>query len=299
MSKRESLLRYSAIINKLRRSPATLKEIVTYLENESEIQAYNLRTSQRTFQRDLEDIRSLYGLDIQYDFSKKKYHIENSANEALSDRMLEAFDTYNILRLSGGLHNFLDFEERKSGGLEYFHGLLHAIKNQLQINLKYRSFGQNSPSERKIHPYLLKEFKNRWYLIAKDLRDERIKTYALDRIFETEITRKKYINPVGYNPKEQFKHSFGIISSVDGSIPERVVLSFNRDQGRYVETLPLHHSQRILSESASELRIELTVYIAVDFIKELLSFGPDVKVIEPKELADKLKAMHQLAFEQY
>ena len=299
MSKRESLLRYSAIINKLKRSPATLKEIVSYLENESEIQAYNLRTSQRTFQRDLEDIRSLYGIDIQYDFSRKKYHIETSGNEILSGRMLEAFDTYNILRVSVGLNNFLDFEERKSGGLEYFHGLLHAIRNRFQLNLMYRSFGQDEPNLRKLHPYLLKEFKNRWYLIAKDLKNEKIKTYALDRITETEITKKKYSCPAGYDPKEQFKNSFGIISSVAGSVPKRVVLSFTRDQGRYVETLPLHHSQRILSESSTELCVELTVYIAVDFVKELLSFGPDVKVIEPKSLAEEIKKMHKRAFEQY
>ena len=66
MSKRESIGRYNLIIRKLRKSPASLGEIMAFLELESEIQGYNYIVSRRTFIRDLEDIRSLYNIDIQY-----------------------------------------------------------------------------------------------------------------------------------------------------------------------------------------------------------------------------------------
>jgi predicted DNA-binding transcriptional regulator YafY len=299
MSKRETLLRYSAIIKKLKKGPATLQEIETELELESEIQEYNLRVSQRTFQRDLDDIRSLYQINIQYNFSKKRYVIETDENEGYNDRMLEAFDTFNALNISVGLSEYIELEKRKSLGLENFHGLLHGIKTRLQINFSYQSFWQSEPFLRKVNPYLLKEFKSRWYLIAKDLRDESIKTYALDRIKDIEITKKRFAVPVLSEVKERFFNSFGIINSVDGSVPEKVVLSFSPFQGKYVKTLPLHHSQQILVDNEEELRIQLKLYIAFDFVKELISFADELNVIEPASLAKQVKEAHGRAIGRY
>ncbi|HEY0667916.1 MAG TPA: WYL domain-containing protein [Sphingobacteriaceae bacterium] len=299
MSKRETLLRHSAIIRRLKKGPASFREVENHLEVESEIQDYNLRVSQRTFQRDLDDIRSLYQINIQYDFSKKKYIIEDDENEGYNDRMLEAFDTFNALNISVGLADYIDFEKRKSLGLENFHGLLHAIKNRLQLHFSYQSFWQNEPFLRKVNPYLLKEFKSRWYLIAKDLQDESVKTYALDRIKDIEITKKRFTVPALSDFKERFSNSFGIISSVDGSVPEKVVLSFSPFQGKYVKTLPLHHSQQTLVDNEEELRIQLKLYIAFDFVKELISFADDLKVIEPASLAQQVKEAHQRAGGRY
>jgi predicted DNA-binding transcriptional regulator YafY len=73
MSQRETLIRYSTIIKKLRSGPANLKEIQLHLEKESDLQGYDLNTSARTFQRDLDDLRSVFQIDIRYDFSGKKY----------------------------------------------------------------------------------------------------------------------------------------------------------------------------------------------------------------------------------
>jgi len=71
MSKRESIARYNLVIKKLRKHPASFAEISDYLSLESELQDYNFNVSKRTFQRDLEDIRSLYNIDIQFDFSRR------------------------------------------------------------------------------------------------------------------------------------------------------------------------------------------------------------------------------------
>ena len=65
MSKREAINRYSLIIQRLRKTPATFNEISEYLSNESEIQEYNFNISKRTLKRDLEDIFSLYKIEIQ------------------------------------------------------------------------------------------------------------------------------------------------------------------------------------------------------------------------------------------
>lgn len=292
-------MRYSAIIRCLRSSAASLKEIKAYLENESNIQGYDLNISARTFQRDLDDIYSLYQIEIEYDYSRKKYLIRIAENGGFNERTLEAFETLSALTVSRDVSKYIDFEKRKSIGLENFHGLLHAIKNRLQLNFDYQSFEQDKPHLRKTNPFLLKEFRGRWYLIAKNLSDGMIKTYALDRLSNPEITKKKFRIPVEFNPRDIFKDSFGIISSVVGSIPEKVVLSIRPDQGKYLKTLPLHHSQKIIIDNETELRIQLKVYIAFDLVKELLSFGDAMKVIEPQSLIEELKEGHKCAFEQY
>ena len=75
MSKRESIARYNLIIKKLRKSSSTFEEIDDYLARESELQSYNFNVSKRTFQRDLDDIRSLFKIDIQYNYTRKYYSI--------------------------------------------------------------------------------------------------------------------------------------------------------------------------------------------------------------------------------
>lgn len=298
MSKRETILRYAAIIRCVRSAPSSLKEISAYLERESELYGFDLSISKRTFQRDVEDILSLYQAEIVYDYSIRKYLIRQ-IDESFNGRILEAFETLSVLTMSRDMSAHLDFETRKAGGLENFHGLLHAIKNRFQLNFFYQSYDQEKATLRKSNPLLLKEFKGRWYLIAKDLADETIKTYALDRLSNPEITKKRFTLSAELNPKLIFQDSFGIIHSIDGSVPERVILSFDPWQGKYVKSQPLHASQKTLVDNETEFRVELFVYVAFDLIKELLSYGPGVKVLEPASLKTEVKDLHEKAFKQY
>jgi len=108
---------------------------------------------------------------------------------------------------------------------------------------------------RVVEPYALKEFKNRWYVLANDLKDNKVKSFALDRLTELEITNKKFQLPNNFNINEHFKFSFGIISP-NGQEPQEVILSFDPFQGKYIKTLPLHESQVILKDNEQELRIK-------------------------------------------
>src|SRR5574344_1107605 len=107
MSKRESISRYNLIIKKLRKHPSTFAEIAEYLAFESELQEYNFNIGKRTFQRDLDDIRSIYNIDIQYDFSRKVYFIDYDEQPEVNERILEAFDIYNALNLTDRLSDFI------------------------------------------------------------------------------------------------------------------------------------------------------------------------------------------------
>lgn len=289
MSKRESIARYNLIIKKLRKRPATFAEIEEYLALESEIQAYNFNVSKRTFQRDRDDIRSLYNIDILFDFSKKVYYIDFDEQPEANERILEAFDTFNALNLTDRLSKHIHFEKRKPQGTENLYGVLHAIKNHTQIKFVYQKYWEDKFTERLVEPYALKEFKNRWYVLSKDLGNNKIKSFALDRLTDLEILNKKFNFPEDFDVNEHYRYCFGIISP-NGHQPQDVVLSFNAFQGKYIKSLPLHDSQQILIDNEDELRIQLKLFITHDFFMELLSFGENLKVLKPQSLIDDLKS---------
>lgn len=298
MSKRESISRYSLIIKKLRKLPATFSEIADYLAFESELQEYNFNVSKRTFQRDLEDIRSIYNIDIQYDFSKKVYFIDFEQQPEVNERILEAFDTFNALNITDRLSNYIHFEKRKPQGTENLYGLLHSIKNQVQIMFSYQKYWEDKITTRNVEPYALKEFKNRWYLLANDLKDNQVKSFALDRLTELEITKKRFNSPKDFDVNEHYKYCFGIISPNNHKLQE-VILSFDPFQGKYIKSLPLHESQEILNDDSEELLVKLTLYVTHDFLMEILSFGENVKVIAPSNLIEDVKKSYQNALNLY
>lgn len=298
MSKRESIARYILIIKKIRKHPATFAEIADYLDSESALQSYNFNVSNRTFQRDLNDICSLYNIDIKYDFSEKVYYLNFDEKEEINERVLEAFDTFSALNLADRLSNNLHFEKRRSQGTEYLHDLLHAINNQLQISFIYKKYWEDKISKRTVEPYALKEFRSRWYIISNELKDNRIKTFALDRLTDLEISKKVFQKPKDFNVNEYFKYSFGIISP-NGDKPEEIELSFDSFHGKYIKSLPFHESQQILIDNEKELRIKLTLFITHDFIMELLSYGEHVKIIKPNSLIDTLKSTYKKALKRY
>ncbi len=298
MSKRESISRYNLIIKKLRKHPASFKEISDYLALESEIQGYDFNIGIRTFQRDLEDIRSLYNIDIQYNHSKKGYQIEDDQNPQGTERILEAFDTFNALNITDRLSEYIHFENRKPQGTENLYGLLHAIKKKVQIEFRYHKFWTDEHLERTVEPYALKEFKNRWYLLARDINDEYVKSFGLDRLSELEITRRPFLLPLEFNVVEHFKYCFGIVSP-NADHPEDIILSFTPVQGKYIKSLPLHETQEILEDSEKQLLIKLKLFITRDFIMELLSYGDDVKVVEPEGLVNEIKEVYGRAAGRY
>jgi len=298
MSKRESISRYNLIIKKLRKNPATFKEIAEYLAFESELQEYNFNIGKRTFQRDLDDIRSIYNIDIQYNFSRKVYYIDFDEQPEVNERILEAFDTFNALNITDRLSNHIHFEKRRPQGTENLYGLLHAIRNHAQIKFIYQKYWEDELTHRQVEPYALKEFRSRWYVLANDLKDKKVKSFALDRLTDLEITKRKFNLPNNFDVNEHFQYSFGIISP-NKDKPQEVILSFTPFQGKYIKSLPLHESQQVLVDNELEFRIKLTLFITHDFIMELLSYGANLKVIEPISLIDELKRVFRDALNLY
>lgn len=290
MSKKDYLIRYLLIIKKLRNGRlATFSEINQYLQDEFGILDAPKNISLRTFQRDLNEIRTIFNVDIKCN-NQNQYYIAEDEQSGFNNRMMEAFDLFNSFTLGQNLQPFILFERRCGIGTENLYGLLHAIKNRLIVRFTYRKFYDETTTLREAEPYVLKEFKGRWYLLCKDKGDDYIKTFALDRIQGLEITKVKYQLPEEVIPTVHFKNSYGIMS-FDDSEPEEIVLAFDPLQGKYIKSYPLHESQQILMDDEKELRISLKVFQTHDLLMELLSFGEDMRVISPEGLVNKMKAM--------
>jgi len=287
MSTREAIGRLNLIIKKVRKYPSTYEEIEDFLEQESNFQDYTFTVSKRTFQRDLNDIRSLYDIDIRFDRSRKVYYIDSEDKSQAAERILEAFDTFNALKVADRLSDYIHFENRRSGGTENLHGLLHAIQNRFLITFSYQKFWDEKAALRKAEPLALKEFKYRWYLLANDLVKNELRVFALDRLTDLEISKRTFSYPESFNVKEYYRNSFGIIRSGDQPV-EEIILSFTHDQGKYIKSLPLHDSQQILVDNEKELRISLRLCITFDFVMEILSYGRDVKVIQPSHMVQEI-----------
>jgi len=298
MTKRESVLRYIHIMNRLRRGSATFEQIDDFLAMQSELQGGNLRMSIRQFQRDLKDIESIFEVDISYDFKLKVYAINQDETSEVSQRRMEALDVFNALKIGESSSQSIHFEKRKPQGTENFHGLLHAINNQLQISFTYQKYWEDYLTHRIVEPYALKEFRNRWYLLAMDQNDLKVKSFALDRLTGLDITKKKFQQSETFDVNELYRYCFGILSP-NGHQPKEVILSFDPFQGKYIKSLPLHETQEILIDDEHEVRIKLNIYLTFDFIMEILSHGEKVKVIKPKSLIAELKHSYQNALAQY
>lgn len=305
MSKLGYISRYSLIVKKLKAKPySNFKELKNYLETrfeylqEKDKRLYN-RFSKRTLQRDIQDIKSLYKIDIEFSSKEKGYFISNSATADTNfQRMMEAFDLFNSLNLAEDLAPFIYLEKRKPQGTENIHGLLHAIKNKLQIKFEHHKYWEEGKTQRTVEPYALKEFKGRWYLLAKDYSDGMIKSFALDRINNLDITRTVFETSKPFDVAAHYRYSFGIISPNDLE-PEDIILSFTALQGRYIKSLPLHETQKTLLDTDTELQVQLKLCVTHDFIMELLSYGSNVKVLQPQSLVADIKARQQEAFMQY
>lgn len=287
MSTRETVKKYHLIINKLRKSPATLTEIQDFLQFESEIRDCNFKTSPRTFKRDCEDIAEIYGIDIVYDFSLKAYKIDDSIPHEADTRIMEAFDVIDAFSLSKHLSEYVLLENRKTHGTQHLCDLLRTIKNRTVIRFGYKKYYEFDYTLRTIEPFALKEFKNRWYVLGKDLDDSKIKTFALDRLQGIEITQNKYSKPIDFSPHDYFNHCFGIVNN--NTSPQEVVISCSAFQGKYFKSLPLHSSQEIVIDSEDEFRFKITVQITFDFVFELLSFGANITILSPDNLIAQLQ----------
>jgi proteasome accessory factor B len=288
MSKLIYFKRYLYIIDRLRSRPCSFIELQEYvikkLENE-DINT-NFEYAIRTFERDKKDIDTLFGISIQYNRKDKTYTIDEEEIEDQSiTRMMDAFSIHHALQEGNKLSPSVFLEKRKSLGTEHIHGIIHAIQNLYILKFTHKKHWEEDFTQREVKPIAIKESQQRWYLLACDKKDERIKTFGLDRISNLDITNTKF-NPISYNVEKEFQHAFGVETY---SPIQRIVLEFSWQQGNYIKSFPLHESQQILEENGETVLLAIHIHTTNDIVMELLKYGSNVKVIEPVNLQNEMK----------
>ena len=278
-----------------------MEELIDFVKNQV---AYfddrgDIGISKSTIRRDLREIRDNFYIEIKYSKAENGYYIPE-AEYGLSDfeELCEQLDLLGVFA-DKKIPNFVFIEKRKTKGTEHLLPLIHAIKNRLVTDFFYLKYDNSYSHTRKVEPYALKKFKDRWYLLAVEIDgklSERgmIKTWGLDRITNPRITSKIFNRNAAINIEDEFKNSFGIYSDKDKEV-EEVILSFTPQGGKYNESFPLHESQKTLIDNEQEFRIKLDVKITYDFIMELLSQSENMKVIAPTHLKDTLIEIHRKA----
>lgn len=296
--KSKYFLRYRYIIEILQRnSLASFEKIHDYLIYKFKILGYQMQYSPRTFQRDKNDISEIFDIQIEYDRSTDNYFINEDNISETAKILLDAFILSNVLHIHNNYKKHISFEKSNFGNSGIFFMLSDAIKNRNRIKLHYQKYYSDTHNEYLLEPLALKEFRQRWYLIASNINGNRVRTFGLDRMLNIEILKNKYINN-NFDIETFFYNYYGVITDEDSEFTE-VILSFDSYQGNYVKSLPLHKSQEVIKDNEDELVIKLKLHITFDFIQKLLSYGKFLKVISPKSLKNIIKKELKEALDNY
>lgn len=212
-----------------------------------------------------------------------------------------------IARLENNLHkasntpaNHIQFESNSLlKGLEYIMPLYDAIANERTLLLEYKSFKAAEPIQNIYYPYLLKEYRNRWFLICRTKKNPTLLTLALDRIVGfQELPKEAFIAYKGVDFNLYYSDLIGVTKS-ERDRGQKVFLYFDKANAPYVLTKPLHPSQQLLREDEKGVIIRIDVVLNFELEREILGFGENVKVLAPRLLVSRIKKRIQATLKQY
>jgi len=289
MAKREYIQRHLLIIKYLKTRPSSFDELYQYLITQQEITGENFDISQRTFQRDIKDIYSIYGLEIKFNKNVGQYEIFDGDEEKDYDRIFESFETLSAINISNHIGKKIVLERKADKGTEHLHGILYAIENNWLVALQHQSYWKEEPTTRTIQPIIIKEAQNRWYLVGWDTEKKEIRNFGLDRISNLEITKQKG-RPLEIDVKEYYLNAIGIETYVKA---EKITITCSTYQAQYLKSLPIHPSQKIQKETEKECWLELFVHPTNEFIMEIFKYNNTIEVKEPKWLRNEIASRVQ------
>lgn len=183
-------------------------------------------------------------------------------------------------------------------GLEYVPILYEALKHGCTQEMTYQSFKAQKPSTFVFHPYVLKEFNNRWFVLGRKPNSRYINIFALDRIQNLRsLPDVPYVKPADFDVEKYFSEMVGVTRN-ENEKPQTVKFWASPMDSPYFITKPVHHTQDVIMKNENgETLFSINVIINRELMRLFLGFGPGIKVIEPKALAAYIQKRHQDAAE--
>lgn len=331
---RNALIRYRTIDKCLqnRRRRWTIEDLIDACsEALYEYEGIDKPISMRTIRLDLNAMRSeQLGYNAPIVVVNKKYYTYDDADYSITNIPLTTQDlgilqeVSHLLRQFKGFNHFnevseminkledkiyseqhhqspvIDFEKNELlTGLEWLDLLYKSIIEKTTLVITYQSFKARQAGELVFYPYLLKEYRNRWFLLGMHKKDKQLLTLALDRIQQVEpLQNERFKEQKDFDGQDYFKDIIGV-SRNTGVVPAKVVFLADHHQAPYIKTKPLHPSQQILETSKEGVLFRITVIPNLEMERELLGFGEGLKVLTPSSLVKRLKKRTERMFRVY
>ena len=257
----------------------------------------HLPLEKRTFLNHIKAVETLMGIVIRCDMKDSyRYYIEDEGScDGIRSWLMESMAVSNTLSESRDLSDRIMLEQIPSGQ-EHLSTILDAMHSNTVISIQHQSYWKDEPTIREVHPYGLRLADRRWYLIGYIEERDNICVFGLDRIVDIDITERKFEYPDDFNLEEYFRGCCGVIKLGD---IETIRVLFTDKQQKYVDSLPLHESQRMIERNDDEdyAIFEYNVRPTIDFTMKLLAYGSSVEVLSPEsyrqEMASYAKQMNE------
>lgn len=329
-----ALIRYQAIDQCLqnRYKKWTLDDLVQACsEAVYEYEGIRGGVSKRTVQLDIQNMRSSkFGYEAPIIVLEKKYYTYENPQYSIRNvpvskhdlqtlteavELLKQFKNFGYYQDLGNLvskleakiskkqnegRSFIDLEKNEQvKGLQWLDILHKAIIQQTVLAIDYKSFKARKIENLNFSAYLLKEYRNRWFLLGC-LNKNTVRLLALDRIEDVhELPHKLYISPTMLDVQTFFDDVIGVTKSV-GQLPINIVLWVDATSKPYLLTKPLHSSQQVIAENPDgSVHIQIRVVWNFELEREILGFGETMRVISPAILAKKIRKRTQQMLQQY
>jgi predicted DNA-binding transcriptional regulator YafY len=326
---KNAYLRYLHIHSQIKRNKyvwgyPTKENLLDYLRDE------DIEVSPSTLEKDINFLRYERGAPLIYDAGQRCYRYtedwefdipltpdavrmldmiikklqlfsESQEFRSIRDTIDRLNDHFGLARKhpDDPLEEYILFEySRGYTGSRYLPQIYDAIFGSREITFTHTRFDTGEKTFRNLQPYVLKEHRNRWYVMGKE--NDEPKIFGIERIENLEITDKFFEKDLAFYDeiKSLLYDSVGVMAF--GFVTEEVVLKFDRIPAQYIKTLMLHRSQKIIEETEDYLTISLRVKVTQEFIMEcILRFGNNVKVLKPESLIQKMRDIYSGALTNY
>lgn len=182
-------------------------------------------------------------------------------------------------------------------GYEFITPIFNAIVNKEVLEIAYQPFNKEAYTL-SFHPYYLKQFNNRWFVLGRNSQlNVNHWNLALDRIKSLKGISEKYVSDET-DWEDYFYDIIGVTKPENEKVQE-VILLFSKEQTPYVQTKPLHPSQRATVLDNGELQVKLSLILNYELEMKVLSFGEKVKVVSPESLKNRISDRLILASKKY